>query len=386
MLPGGGSLVYRATSLDTFGVLQSLLPHIKDGAGRLLPLSRQGAGMVSLQCFLIVLAFAEKRRAAGKNFILVAEEPELHLHPSLHKRLANRIRAVSTQSIITTHSPLVAASYPPMQAVFLRSKDGALAAQRLRDEPVKGIKSHPIRKLYVQKREAFYEALLGSGTLVPEGEFDYHWLRLIQQLAECSEDETGAPLSVAPVGIVPTQDSVSEIYPEVARLRPDAVPIVDGDAGGDDYLATFAKSKQPPKMTIRWGPGAAIECAAAWVLEPALVSPGSELAGLLPDPAARNLKALQGALCSGSNKKLRELHECLAWEALDTPACGIRASELFNDIGGIMNGENPKNSGWKKETHASGLGVWVATHISKEQACPSPSLSPAKQVPAKQGN
>jgi hypothetical protein len=98
------------------------------------------------------------------------------------------------------------------------------------------------------------------------------------------------------------------------------------------------------------------------------------------------LKALQGALCSGSNKKLRELHECLAWEALDTPACGIRASELFNDIGGIMNGENPKNSGWKKETHASGLGVWVATHISKEQACPSPSLSPAKQVPAKQGN
>ena len=172
MLQDGGSLAYRVTSLDTIGVLQSLLPHIKDSSGQLLPLSRQGAGMVSLQSFLIVLAFAEKRRAAGKNFILVAEEPELHLHPSLHRRLANRIRAVSTQSIITTHSPLIAASYAPMQCVFLSNAKGDLAARRLRDEPVKNIKSHAIRKLYVQKREAFYEALLGPGTLVPEGEFD----------------------------------------------------------------------------------------------------------------------------------------------------------------------------------------------------------------------
>jgi hypothetical protein len=34
----------------------------------------------------------------------------------------------------------------------------------------------------------------------------------------------------------------------------------------------------------------------------------------------------------------------------------------------------------------SGLEVWVAEHIRKEQACPSPSISQAKQVPAKQGN
>ena len=386
MLPTGGSLAYRATSLDTFGVLQSLLPHIKDAAGRLLPFSRQGAGMVSLQSFLIVLAFAERRRAAGKNFILVAEEPELHLHPSLHKRLANRIRAVSTQSIITTHSPLVAASYPPMQAVFLSNKDGMLAAQRLRNESAKGIKSHPIRKLYARKREAFYEAILGPGTLVPEGELDYHWLHLLQQLAECSEDEAGAPLSVAPVSIVPTQDSLAETYPEVGRLRPDAVPIVDGDEGGAGYLAGLAKSKQPPKVAIRWGAGAAIECVAAWVLEPALASPGTELSQLVPNPAARDARALQLALSDGSNKKSRELHECLVWEALDTPACGARAAELFNDIAGILNGEKPNTSKWKQETHISGLVVWVAAHISKEQACPSPSSSPAKQVPAKQGN
>jgi putative ATP-dependent endonuclease of OLD family len=366
MLQDRGSLVYRVTSLDTVGVLQSLLPHIKDSAGRLLPLSRQGAGMISLQSFLIVLAFAEKRRAAGKNFILVAEEPELHLHPSLHKRLANRIRAVSTQSIITTHSPLIGASYTPTQAVFLSNKEGTLTAQRLRDEPVKSIKSHAIRKLYVQKREAFYEAILGPGTLVPEGEFDYHWLRLLQQLAEGSEDGAGAALTVSPVSIVPTQDSVAEIFLEVARLRPDAVPIVDGDPGGDAYLATLAKSKTPPKRTIQWGAGAAIECVAAWILEPALATPGPQLKELLPEPAVRNLKGLQHILCDSVNKKTRELHEGLVWEALDTPACGVRATELFNDIAAIMRFEQAKTPGWKNVSHPSGLDVWTAGHIQKE--------------------
>jgi len=365
MLQNGGSLVYRVTSLDTFGVLQSLLPHIKDTAGQLLPLSRQGAGMVSLQSFLIVLAFAEKRRAAGKNFILVAEEPELHLHPSLHKRLANRIRAVSTQSIITTHSPLIGASYSPTQAVFLSNKEGVLTAQRLRDEQVKGIKSHAIRKLYVQKREAFYESILGPSTLVPEGEFDYHWLRLFQQLAECSEDATGGHLNVAPVSIVPTQDSVAEIFPEVARLRPDAVPIVDGDAAGDAYLVTLATFKVPPAITIRWGAGAAIECVAAWILEPALAVPGPQLKALLSDPAARTRKTLQHVLCESQNKKTRELHEALVWEALDTPACGARATELFNDIAAIIRSETKMNSGWKRLDHSSGLHVWTAEHIQK---------------------
>jgi putative ATP-dependent endonuclease of OLD family len=161
MLEVGGSLVYRPTSLDTIGVLQSLLPHVTDGDGTLLPLARHGSGMVSLQSFLIVLSFAEQRKAAGKNFILVAEEPELHMHPSLHRRLANRIRAVSTQSIVTTHSPLLAATYKPNESIFLRNIKGVLSAEIVKDEPVNSISSKPIRKLFVQRREAFYDALLG---------------------------------------------------------------------------------------------------------------------------------------------------------------------------------------------------------------------------------
>jgi putative ATP-dependent endonuclease of the OLD family len=188
LLKTDSRLVYRTTSLDTYGVLQNLLPHIKDSQGTLLPLSKHGAGMVSLQSFLVVLAIGQKRKAAGKNFILVAEEPELHLHPSLHKRLANRIRAVSTQSLITTHSPLVAAAYKPCDSILLRNMNGSLTAQRLRNEPIKDIPSNAIRKLYLQKREVFYEAILGAGVLVPEGEHDYEWLAHLQRMVESADD------------------------------------------------------------------------------------------------------------------------------------------------------------------------------------------------------
>lgn len=367
MLPEGRTLAYRPTSLDTFGVLQSLLPHVKDSAGKLLPLSRQGAGMVSLQSFLIILAFAEQRRTMGKNFILIAEEPELHLHPSLHRRLANRIRAVSSQSVITTHSPLIAASYPPIQTLFLQNADGRLSAVRLASEPVKEIKRNTIRKLYLQKRETYYGAILGSGVLIPEGEFDYDWLRLLQQLAECTEGAQSTSLVVAPISIIPTQDSsVVETYTEVTRLRPDAVPLVDGDKDGESYLRNLSSLSTPPRTTIRLGQEAAVECLAAWVLAPALKNPGVRLRELLPDPNLRSLKALQQALSDGTNKKSRDLHESLAWEALDTPACGARAVEFFNDIAAIITGGPPKNPGWQEQISAKGLHTWAATHVRKE--------------------
>jgi hypothetical protein len=366
MLQAGGALAYRPTSLDTFGVLQSLLPHIKSASGELLPLSRHGAGMVSLQSFLIILAFAEQRRNAGKNFILIAEEPELHLHPSLHKRLANRIRAVSSQSIITTHSPLVAASYSPTQTLFLQNVQGKLGAVRLAAGSPKTIKPNSIRKLYLQKREAFYGAILGPGILVPEGEFDYEWLRILQQLAECTEDKGGALLNVAAISIVPTQDSVVETYFEVARLRPDAIPFVDGDSDGDKYLASLSKFTVLPRTTIQMGLGAAIECLAAWVLEPALANPGDRLRELLPNAGMRDLKSLQHSLCDGTNKKARELHETLVWEALDTPECGIRAAEFFNDIARIVNGDAPTSQGWQQRAYPNGLTTWVASHIQKK--------------------
>jgi len=364
MLKSDSTLVYRTTSLDTFGVLQNLLPHVKDAQGNLLPLSKQGAGMVSLQSFLIVLAIAQKRKAAGKNFILVAEEPELHLHPSLHKRLANRIRAVSSQSLITTHSPLIAATYKPTESILMRNDAGTLTAERLRNEPVKDIKLNAIRKLYLQKREAFYEALLGAAVVIPEGEYDYEWLRLLQKVVESSDDGSSVLL---PLSIVPTQDSaVVDTYSEVARFRENVLPIVDGDPQGQEYLDRFCALTHPPNDIVRLGEGAGIEYLAAWVLEPSLANPGPILKALLPALGKRTLKELQRALVIETNKKDRELRENLAAEVLEHALCVGRATEFLTDLSAVLTQSSTRNEGWKHSTSQTGVRIHVAAHIHKD--------------------
>jgi putative ATP-dependent endonuclease of OLD family len=363
MLKSDSTLAYRTTSLDTFGVLQNLLPHVKDAQGNLLPLSKQGAGMVSLQSFLVVLAIAQKRKKGGKNFILVAEEPELHLHPSLHKRLSNRIRAVSSQSLITTHSPLIAATYKPTESILMRNNEGSLTAERLRNEPVKDIRSNAIRKLYLQKRELFYEAILGAAVIIPEGECDYEWLRLLQKIVESSDDPSS---SLLPLSIVPTQDSaVVDTYSEVVRFRNNVLPFVDGDLQGEEYLNRFCSMVPRPEDIVQLGEGAGIEYLAAWVLEPSLSNPGSVLNGLLPTSGKRNLKELQRTLVIEQNKKDRELRENLVAEALEYPLCVGRAAEFFTDISAILMQSNTKNAGWKHLNSQTGVRIHVASHIRK---------------------
>jgi hypothetical protein len=360
MMASESNLVYRATLLDTLNVLQNLVPHVRDAQGGLFPFSKNGAGMVSLQSFLIVLAIAQRRKSLGKNFVLIAEEPELHLHPALHKRLANRIRSVSTQSVITTHSPQVAAVYKPSDSILLRNQDGNLTAERLRTESIKDISSNAIRKLYLQRREAFYEAILGAAVLVPEGEHDYEWLRHLQRIMESSEK--GSPSSL-PLSVVPTQDGqIVDTYSEVARFNASALPLVDGDNEGQKHCEKLCNLNPPPKQIVQFGNDAATEFLAAWVLEPCLSNPGPILTGLLSS-VDRNVKALQQIL--KTNKKDRELHENLMSEALDNPVSVERATEFLEDLSAIITGKQPKNSGWKQSSRSGGPQTYTATHIHK---------------------
>lgn len=360
MMEGGGRLVYRPTSLDTLAVLQSLIPHILQPDSSLLPFARHGAGMISLQAFLIVLAFAEQRKAEGKNFIFAAEEPELHLHPALHRRLANRIRSLSTQSIITTHSPIVAASYQAASSLFVRNSAGILTVLPVRTSGAAEPARNAVRNLYRKFREPFYEALMGSVVLVPEGESDFEWLRLWQRVAEAS-DTVAAQCSLTPVTIIPTSDAaVTDTIAEIARFRADVIALVDGDSSGDGYVASLEQAACHPAKIIQYGAGAAIECLSAWILEPALTAPGPVLSTLLP--LHRNLKNLQDELAA--RKDDRQLRENLCWEALDTPACALRAGDFLEDVARIAGGLLPKDSHWVSETRASGIHLFKACHIA----------------------
>ena len=356
-------IVYRPTSLDTISVLQSLVAHIAKSDNSLIPVARQGSGLISLQAFLLLLAFAEHRRNLSLNFVLLAEEPELHLHPSLHQRLVNRIRSTSVQSIVTTQSPKVASGYQPNQVIFIQNIDGELQASRLRTEPVNEIRTNSVRNLYLVHRDSFYETLMGGVILVPEGIYDFEWLCLWQRFAQSSPD-TVSSFDLRPIAIVPTSDAaIVESFKEISKFRPDAIPVIDGDSMGTEYLSHIVSSTPPPKKIIRYGKDGAVECLSAWILEPALSNPGDTLTKLLPNSIDRTLKGLQDIIIF--NKKDREIRENLVWESLDSDECCNRACEFFHDLSAIAIGGTLKNENWRSETGTDGISVYTATHIRR---------------------
>jgi hypothetical protein len=365
LIPESSKIVYRPTSLDAVAVLQSLVAHVARSEDTLIPVARHGAGTVSLQAFLLLLAFAEHRRELGQSFILAAEEPELHLHPSLHQRLVHRIRSASVQSIITTQSPNVASGYKPSEVVFLQNNSGRLTATPLRSEPINTITRNSVRNLYLVHRPVFYESLMGAVILVPEGIYDFEWLSLWQRLAQSVQDSTGA-YDLKPITILPTSDgAVADSFREIAKFRPDAIPIVDGDSPGKSYAGDLCSGNPTPGTIIRYGKDAATECLSAWILEPGLANPRAALNALLA-AFGKTARDLQRALCD--KKKDREIREDLVWECVDSRACCERACEFFHDLGAIASGGTTKNIGWEVQTSPGSPSIFVASHIQKASA------------------
>ena len=124
-------LQLRLTSTDSDSVLESVVPHFSQGAGPSLPSQRQGTGLVSLQSLLLLMQFGKARAETGQSFVLAVEEPELHIQPSQQKRLVNRLNALCSQTVVTTHSPIVAAMFPAPDTLFIETHDGVLSAKPL---------------------------------------------------------------------------------------------------------------------------------------------------------------------------------------------------------------------------------------------------------------
>ena len=124
-------LQLRLTATDSDSVLESVVPHFVQGTGPSLPSQRQGTGLVSLQSLLLLMQFGKARAETGQSFVLAVEEPELHIQPSQQKRLVNRLNALCNQTIVTTHSPIVAAMFPAPDTLFIETRDGVLSAKPL---------------------------------------------------------------------------------------------------------------------------------------------------------------------------------------------------------------------------------------------------------------
>jgi putative ATP-dependent endonuclease of OLD family len=287
------NLQLRITSTDSSAVLESAVSHFQQGSGPTLPAGRQGAGLVSLQSLLLLVQLGRARSERGLSFVLALEEPELHIQPSQQKRLVNRLNALCDQTIVTTHSPLIASMFEPSEVQFIANIEGNVKANSLVTSTAAQPSNHE-QHLFFAWRQRFIAALLHDHVLVPEGYSDVAWLEALQISIEMHQTWTRTqqddPTRFSTfVGLVPTSDAkIYETYEIARRVHRSVVPLVDGDAAGIKYIDRFKASRPPPPTILVWPDGWDIERVVAWIAEaslaPALVALETALGQKLSSP------------------------------------------------------------------------------------------------------
>jgi putative ATP-dependent endonuclease of the OLD family len=303
-------LRFRPTSGDIEGVLQALTPHLPGKAKTMLPVSKHGSGVISLQTLLLLFEFGRSRHGKGENFILAAEEPELHLHPGHHSRLVARIRGTSDQSITTTHSPEIAAYYSPHEVLILRNDNGTMNAIPLIPSGEEVPDRNALMQLYTVHRAAICEALMHHTVIIPEGKTEFQWFRSLLRLRVAVEGWENTCEGDEAVGILPTTDAqVVMIYERFQPLVPRAVPLVDGDGAGDEYVKKLRKVTPAPGLILQLSSGNTLENVIAWLLSPNEPSDWTAIAAILTNLVSHTQAALIAELTT--NKVNWRLHEDL---------------------------------------------------------------------------
>jgi putative ATP-dependent endonuclease of OLD family len=343
LLADAPQLKLRLTATDSDSLLRGLVPHYAPTGGVVLPASRHGTGMLSLQTFVLLLEIGRERRKQGLPFILALEEPELHVPPGLQRKLVAQAVAISEQTICTTHAPRMAAFYPATSTLVIDRARGDLTATRMLQSTLTPTATQVQRKLYLDDRARIVDALMHHRVLVPEGRGDHEWLRLLSDVVETGEYTFGAtPDDATPfgavVGIVPTHSSqVQATYEELRRLHRGVVPLVDGDAEGHTKLAGLRKLKPDtaPATILVWRDGWEIEDAIAWILradEAAVIEPLKQRLGwpiASVDDLLAHFKVKEG---QGRAKTDYLAYEEITGVIRDTAPCRERARVLLDAL------------------------------------------------------
>jgi putative ATP-dependent endonuclease of OLD family len=140
-------LSLRLTTTDSDGVLDAVFPHFSEGDGIALPSRRHGSGLVSLQTLVLLMRFGSLRVSRGENFLMCIEEPELHIPPPQQRKLIHLMQGLTTQTVVTTHSPAVAAMAPSHQLVLVTNDSGILSANTLLKKPLDATATNTARGL-----------------------------------------------------------------------------------------------------------------------------------------------------------------------------------------------------------------------------------------------
>jgi len=322
----------RLTATDSRSVMDAVSAHFATEGGPSIPAGRQGSGLVSMQGLLLLLELGRARAEVGGEFLMALEEPELHLPPSAQQRLVHRVQALSTQTFVTTHSPLVASMADPTSVLMLRKHDGLLTAEQFLELALPPEAANWQRRFFQHSRVDVLSALMQPSLLIPEGKADFQLLRCILRPLMMTAgwlDSMSRPFGIE-VGVVPTEDAkVVETHRLMIRLHKNVCCLVDGDADGLRYINELAASPTPTAAVIRWHDGAMIEDAIGWILaadEATIVEKLAELSKTPPNSAVAVVTYLKA-------KKMDLIaYESVAEAIATTPACRERAADLLSGL------------------------------------------------------
>lgn len=327
----------RLTATDSAGVLESVVPHFQTGDGTPVPSKREGSGLVSLQSLFLLLHFGQRRIEDGENFLMALEEPELHLPPPVQRRVLSRLQALSTQTIVSTHSPLIAAYCEASSLVVVRNTGGALEAKPMLASPLQQEATNAVRRLFQINRVETATAMMSDYILVPEGRYDFDWLGLLLRVAEMDRADAGPCLFGVRVGVVPTHDAkVRETCDVLAAAHPGIVALVDGDAAGLQYADALDEEGAGARKVLRWPDGWTIEDFVGWIVDADSAAVIAKLDNDL-DPPPGDLRTLISRLKSGDRQQNGMKGDGVAYEIVanalsERPLCRARASEALHAI------------------------------------------------------
>ena len=339
------SISFLPTSGDISGVLNSITPFVQGENDTEIPLAKHGSGLISLQTLLLLLEFGRYRNEIGKNFFLISEEPELHLNPSVHRRLVSRIRGLCNQSITTTHAPDISAFFKPEEILILKNENGQVTAKTLFD----GNRTLPnsIMKLFTLHRTDVCEALMHDKVIIPEGITEFHWLKSLFNVCTTAEGWDVYNLKDSPTkyfGIIPTQDAaVVRTYLKFCNFISSVTPFVDGDAEGNEYVKSLIVLQTPPKIIFQLSPDWCLENLLEW-----LISPNTELIIKMEASMEKfNGRTFQEFLKTHKTNWI--YHKQILELIIETESSFLRSQKFLNSIYSIEDIPEELKTFWKED-------------------------------------
>ena len=356
-------LKLRVTSTDSDGILEAIVPHFSAGAGVPIPSRRHGSGLISFQVLILLMRFGRTRVALGDGFMMVIEEPELHVPPPLQRKLLRMFQSMATQTIVTTHSPTVA-SVPDAHEIYLVVNSSGSASSRPLSKTSLAVDAvSPVRGLLLSDRDATVTALMHQTVLIPEGKTDANWLRLFVKILELSADanDEGALQFAHEIGIIPTREArCTEVFVHLQPIHPHVVCLFDGDGSGDNYTAACCRLPAAPRIIVRWPVGWAIENVVAWIIavDPAILHNADLAASGVPADIAQFSAAFAGAL-----KSDEIVHAQIADAIMTSAASRRRVAHILKVLGGLAAGRQIDVDHATAAAHRNGrTTVWTVNH------------------------